>query len=115
MTDSMAYDDTRVRTISALAAEAEAFFDPDLWGAQYGDDTQQFRRDMRALLEDNVWGVWRGDPELKNFKERQQAAGVTDRELLVDIYGGNAFGRGSERYTDHERALIEQLAERRSR
>lgn len=101
--------------VVVLAAEADSFFDPDVWGDRYGDDTQQFRRDMRALLEDDVWGLWRGNGELEDFKERQQAAGVTGRELLIGIYGANAFGRSTKHFADEERALIEQLAERRSR
>lgn len=111
----------RLSAIQRLASEAETFFDFEAWGA--GDDVKEFERAMRDFLETDYLGPWAGNEELSNFKEQQAAAGITNREVLIGLWGARAFGHHcthgpdcdlrreelASRYSPAERELVRAL------
>lgn len=106
------YSDEQLDLLIQLGSEAQGFFDYDAWGLpEFEGDRGMLGEDMRAFLEDDNFGYWEGNAELADFKKRQAAGGLTNRDVLLALWGDRAFGVNT---TDEDRALVALLQSRRS-
>lgn len=104
------YTDEQLSLLRDLASEAEGFFNYEVWSLNHhDDDPESFGEEMRAFLEDDDFSGWAGDSELEEFKARQAAGGVSNRAVLLALWGESAFGVGT---TEDDRRLIAALKAR---
>jgi hypothetical protein len=108
------YTDDQLAVLESLASEARDFFDFEKWADDPEDDAERdlFDDTVRDWLEgERDGGAWVGHRELDSFNERQEAAGLSNRSVVIARWGYGAYEEGD--LTEEDRHLIERLNARR--
>lgn len=104
------YTDEQLAVLETLASEARDFFEFEKWADDPEDDDERalFDETVREWLEgDRDGGAWVGHRELDSFNERQEAAGLSDRAVVIARWGYGAYEE--HELTAEDRHLLERL------